>query len=309
MRPATKARVEDAIKALNYRPSSSARELAGRRSFLVGLLYDNPSASYITNIQNGVLEVCREQGYNLLIHPCSYRQAGVDREIVDFVAHSRVDGLILTPPITDLASTRRQLKARAIPNVIISPASMRANPWSVGTNDSEVCAAMVHHLADLGHRDIAFIKGHPDHLAIANRHKGYLQGMAERGLKPRAAMQVQGFNSFESGVACAQKLLSLKRKPTAVFASNDDMAAGVLRTAHIMGYAIPGDLSVAGFDDIPLASQLWPSLTTIRQPIEEMAIAATKLLILQLRDRPVDDIERRIDSQLVIRDSTGPAPA
>jgi LacI family transcriptional regulator len=282
--------------------------LAGKRSYLVGLLYDNPSASYITNVQAGVLAVCRQASYDLLIHPCDYRQRDLDREITDFVAQTRVDGLILTPPVTDLPELRRTLKRLAIPNVIIAPASMDTTPWSVGTNDREVCAEMVTFLSGLGHRRIAFILGHPDHLALRNRFDGYLEGMRRCGHRALQSLQVQGYNSFDSGVECARRLLAGQRRPTAIFAGNDDMAAGVLHVAHEKGLRVPDDLSVAGFDDIPLASQVWPPLSTIRQPIAEMATAATQLLLCRFSNQPVTEIEREIPSRLVIRASTGPAP-
>jgi LacI family transcriptional regulator len=134
---------------------------------------------------------------------------------------------------------------------------------------------MTRYLGSLGHQRIAFVTGHKDHKAVLNRYLGYRDGLRSMGLKFDRRLVRSGDNSFESGVRCARGLLELPDPPTAIFASNDDMAAGVMQVAHEAGLSIPGDLSVAGFDDVPLASYIWPSLTTIRQPIEEMAVRAT----------------------------------
>lgn len=309
VRPATRDKVSAAIKSLHYRPSASARSLAGSRSFLLALLYDNPSASYVTKVQNGVLATCRRQQYDLLIHPCDYRGPDLGKEITELVRNTRLDGMILTPPLTDADSVRRTLKKLGTAHVFLSPGSKIKSKWTVGTNDREVSAAMVKHLVGLGHTRIAFILGHPDHRAIANRFEGFKLGMAEAGLRVLKSLCVQGYNSFESGVECANRLLDMKASPTAIFASNDDQAAGALKAAHERGVAIPGELSVAGFDDIPLASQVWPSLTTIRQPMQEMAELAASLLIKRLRGQEPNRPDRILDSELVVRDSTGPVRA
>lgn len=308
VRPATHSKVSQAIAELNYRPSISARSLAGNRSYLLALLYDNPSASYVTNIQSGVLQTCRAHNYEVLIHPCKYQDPALEKNITDLVQNSRVDGLILTPPLTDSRPLLALLKRLETPYVLISPSSNSRFTWAVGTNDEAICSEMVQHLCGLGHRRIAFILGHPDHSALANRYAGYQQGLKACGLRESKQLCVQGFNSFESGEQCARQLLKLKRPPTAIFACNDDMAAGAMKVAHESGLDVPGQLSVAGFDDIPLASQVWPSLTTVKQPIQKMGELATELLLLRFRQHSPKDFERITKSQLVIRNSTGPAP-
>ena len=303
---ATRARVQAAIDSLSYRPDPSARSLASRRSFLIGLLYDNPSASYLVNIQHGALAISRAEGYDLVIHPCASQDEHLNREIASMVAQSKVDGVILTPPLSDMASIARLLEDLGTPFARIAPADRRPERSEVYTNDREACAEMTAYLASLGHRRIGFIVGHPDHGALQARLKGYEDGLAANGLEMEESLIEQGYNSFASGADCATRLLSLADRPTAVFASNDDMAAGAMRVAHEMGLAIPGDVSVAGFDDVPLASQLWPSLTTIRQPIEAMARRATELLLMELRGER-HELAKTIDSTLIVRDSTGPA--
>jgi LacI family transcriptional regulator len=306
VRESTRERVTQAMEALKYRPNSSARRLAGNCSYLLGLLYDNPSPSYVTSIQGGVLEACRAEHYDILIHPCIYDSPDFMGEIADLLAGARVDGLILTPPLSDQPALRKLLRKLQIPNVVISISNEGDSRWTVDTNDREVCADMVRYLAGLGHQRIAFVQGHPDHKAIAQRFEGFQDGMKESGLKVSKSLCLQGYNTFDSGVKCGKQLLNRKVRPTAIFCANDDMAAGVLKVAHEMNIAIPGELSVAGFDDIPLASQYWPSLTTVRQPTHDMAKLATELLIKRLRTRTPEGARRVLISELVIRDSTGP---
>jgi LacI family transcriptional regulator len=169
---------------------------------------------------------------------------------------------------------------------------------------------MTEQLVALGHRRIGFIMGHPDHIAIADRYRGYADGMRGCGLTLDRKLVLQGDNSYLGGVRVARKLLQLpeSKRPTAIFAANDEMAAGVLAVAHEMGFSVPEEVSVAGFDDMPLASKVWPALTTIRQPIPAMAARAAELLMMQLRGEEDDQEEHVLESSLTFRQSTGPAP-
>ena len=309
VRPATRAKVIRAIADLDYLPDPSARSLASRRSHLVGLLYDNPSASYLVSIQNGALRASRAAGYDLIIHPCDYRADSLAVDLERMVRQSNVDGLVLTPPLSDMPGIVGLLDRLKTPFVRVAPADGDDRDRAVYTNDESVCAEMTRYLHSLGHERIGFIIGHPDHGAVLKRFDGYRQGMHECGLDMHEDLVAQGYNSFESGLECAHALLGTARRPTAIFASNDDMAAGVIRVAHELGLRVPDELSVAGFDDVPLASQLWPPLTTIRQPMEAMAKTAAELLLLNMgRHSDGHEPERTIASELIVRESTGPAP-
>ena len=302
---ATRTRVRTAIDALGYSPNHSARSLAARESRTLGLLYDNPSPNYIHQIQRGALQSCREAGYDLLLHPCVFGDPEVSEEIIALHRQGRFDGVILTPPLSDMADAVDALAAAHVPIVVIAPAATRDDVVQVVTDDFSVCVAMTRVLYALGHRRIAFIAGHPDHRAVGKRLDGYLSAIAELGLAAEPAYIAQGYNSFESGEAAGAALLSLPVPPTAVFAANDDMAAGVMRVAHKFGIRIPEQLSVVGFDDIPLASQVWPALSTVRQPIEAMAAKAVQLLIERLGDGSDIPSEVLIRSELVLRETTG----
>ncbi len=313
VRDSTRQLVLEAVRKLNYRPSASARSLAGKRSYLIGLLYDdpslyeNPSSNYIVNIQQGALRVCQSEGYDLVIHPCDYRDKNLNKEIRSLIDHSRVDGLILTPPLSDMDSLLATIKKTGTPTVTISSGILSESQTTVSTNDRTVCSAMTEYLASLGHTKIAFITGNRDHKALEKRFEGYQDGLKNAGLKFRRNLVIEGDNSFSSGEDCAKKLLRRKDPPTAIFAANDDMATGVIRVAHQMEIKIPEDLSISGYDDIPLAQQIYPSLTTIRQPVRSMAETAVQLLMDQVRSRPAADKPRTIDACLRIRESTGPA--
>ncbi|MEM9529337.1 MAG: LacI family DNA-binding transcriptional regulator [Pseudomonadota bacterium] len=307
VRDSTRERVEEAMKRLNYRPNSPGRMLAGSRTYLLGLIY-NANSSYSASIQNGVLKTCRQEHYDLLIHPCTYTDPTLLEQITELVTAPRVDGLLLIPPIADLTAVRQTVRQLNIPSVAMSSEPQEPGDWTVGTNDRQVCREMVRHLVRLGHQKIAFVSGHPDHRAMANRHRGYLEGMADAGLKVRKSHVIQGGNTYESGIDCAVRLLRLAQRPTAIFCANDHMAAGVIKVAHETGLKIPSDLSIAGFDDIPMASQIWPALTTVRQPLDEMASAAARLLIDALQGQSVPQLNPVVEATIVARDSTGPAP-
>jgi LacI family transcriptional regulator len=313
VRETTRLKVEKAVRKLNYQPSPSARSLAGKRSHLIGLLYDdpglyeNPSSSYIVNIQQGALRVCKSRNYDLVVHPCDYQGKNLNAEIKSLISISRVDGLILTPPLSDLSSLLTAIKKTDTPLVRISPGDAKDARFAVTTNDRQICASMTEYLAGLGHSRIAFVRGNRDHKALESRFLGYQDGLSIAGLPFRKGLVCEGDNSFGSGEECARNLLTGKKPPTAIFACNDDMATGVLRTAHKLGVNVPGDLSVAGFDDIPLAQQIFPSLTTIRQPVRSMAELAAEILMDRILSRQPTDV-RSVDAELRVRESTGPAP-
>ena len=167
---------------------------------------------------------------------------------------------------------------------------------------------MTRYLVSLGHRSIAFIIGDPDHKAVGERYRGYADGLKISGLPFDQRLVKQGFNTFLSGVECGLELLRQEARPTAVFASNDEMAIGVMRVAHQAGMRIPKDLSVVGFDDIPIGQQMFPALTTIRQPVEAMAMTATDLLLGQLRGMAPVSERIVLESVIQLRESTGPGP-
>jgi len=306
VRPETRERVMAAVKALRYTPDASARSLAGSRSFNIALLYNNPSDNYMMGVISGVLEACAREQYHMLLCPAALDEEGLLQDVDDLIARSRPDGLVLTPPLTDSPALLARLAELAIPFASISP---RRHEGCVGVAMNEPAAAeqMVDHLLSLGHRRIAHIIGHPAHGASSWRLDGYRRGMASAGLTVDPRLELPGEFSFESGVAAALTMFAMDDPPTAVFAANDDMAAGVVHAALERGMRLPQDLSICGFDDTQISRQLFPSLTTIHQPTDEMGRLATLALLAHIRSGESSGI-LRVTHTLKVRNSTGPAP-
>jgi LacI family transcriptional regulator len=304
---ATRRKVEAAAEQLRYKPHPSARILAGRRSYLVAMLYDNPSSNYLMEVELGVLDACGAHHYNMMLAPLVYDRKDIVQKVDALIAQLRLDGLLLTPPITDDAALLAHLDSLAIPFASVSPKS-RGGRIGVTVDEQSAACDMIAHLVALGHRRIAHIKGHPAHGASEWRLSGYREGLKRAGLRYDAALVVDGEFSYDSGVEGATRLLALKQRPTAIFAANDDMAAGTICAICERGLSIPGDISVCGFDDTPISRQIYPALTTVRQPTREMGRLAAIELLKAIRDphagRMVD-----VPYELQLRRSTGPAPA
>jgi len=314
VRESTKERVQLAIADLNYQPDQSARNLASHRSHLIGLVYDDPDAydmisgGYILDLQQGALKACSDSHSQLLIYPCNFREKDVAVRLKALIDQTRLSGIILAAPLSNMPNIVRAIENTGTPLVSLSPGKDRGKNMSVTTNDREVCAEMTCYLAGLGHKRIAFITGDPEHEAVGNRFLGYKDGLSQSNLKFSTSLVAAGDNSFGAGETCGAQLLELASRPTAIFTANDDMAAGVLRVAKRMGIDVPGELSIAGFDDISLARQVEPALTTIRQPLVQMAERAAKLLAANDNDAQTDDVSNCIPAVIKIRESTGPAP-
>lgn len=312
VRESTKEKVDRAIAQLNYRPNPSARNLASHRARLIVLVYDDPSAyevpssGYIINMQEGALKACRTAGFELLIHPCNYRHRNVGKELQELIGQVRPAGIVVAAPLSNMPKIVRAVKATNTPCVRLSTGSTNGTEYSVATNDREVSAELTRYLASLGHRRIAFVKGNPQHKAVGNRLDGFLDGLQQSGLTFSEELVVDGDNSIGSGEHCAEELLRLSPRPTAIFAANDDMAAGVLRTATRLGIDVPGELSVAGCDDISLAQQVYPALTTIRQPLSAMAETASLALINGARGKPHAPGLEIVPGTIQVRGSTAP---
>ncbi len=304
----TRARVQQAVAALNYRPQLSARSLAGAKSFLIGLLYYDPSAAFVAGVQRGATLGCREAGRHLVVE--SLQESGVDlhAQIESMLAALRPDGMILTPPLCDNPQILETLRAHRTPCVLISPASEQHGMASVRMDDALAAEELTNLLISLGHRAIAFIEG--NQAASLRRREGYERAMKAHRLAVDPAWVMPGTFQFESGVAAAQRLFALREPPTAIFAANDFMALGALTEAQRQGIAVPGDVAIVGFDDSDSATLVWPALTTVRQPLAEMAMAAVAMLLAGEARLDIDAPApvRVLPHELMVRGSTA-APA
>ncbi|HEX7731326.1 MAG TPA: LacI family DNA-binding transcriptional regulator [Rhodanobacter sp.] len=306
VRDSVRVRVLAAMAELNYRPLTSARSLATNRSFMIGLLYDNLSPSYIMEVQAGVLEACEAQHYSMMVQPLVSAAPDFVERVEDILSRHRPDGLILTPPITDHPQLLERLRRSGLPFASIAP-HHPGDCIGAMLREREAAAAMVDHLVSLGHRRIAHILGDPKHGAGVWRLAGFRDGLERAGLQEDPAYMVQGRFSFESGVAAMRRLLALPQRPTAIFAADDDMAVGAIWAAAEAGVSVPGDVSICGFDDTTIATQVWPPLTTIHQPVREMGRRATEELLLRVLDKGEPSMVE-VDYEMRIRASTA-APA
>jgi LacI family transcriptional regulator len=249
----------------------------------------------------GCWDRCHEEGMRLIAQPVDVADPDVGEQVRGMVRQTHVDGAILSSPVTDCVPVLTALEALNIPFVRISPGTNHALTSSVFMDDMQAADDMTTKLINIGHRRIGFIKGHPNHMASTERQAGYQRALGRVGISVDPALIAEGLFDFESGVAATEQFLSLKYPPTAIFASNDDMASGVLAVAHRRGIQIPEQLSVAGFDDTTLACVVWPPLTTVRQPFRELASTAADLLFGE------GGIEhRRLPHELISRESVAP---
>jgi LacI family transcriptional regulator len=302
----TRERVKAAVAALNYHPSLSARSLASRKSYLIGLLYENPSANYIVDVQHGAMERCHEERFRLFVHQCDGKGEALVLEVMGLLDQTHADGLVVSAPLSESLELIEALDKRKVPFARIAPNDMTHHSAYVDMDDEGAAREMMEHLISLGHRSIGFIVGHPAHYASGLRLRGYQAALKEHRIPFDAAYVRQGLFEFESGLKAARELLALPKPPTAIFASNDDMAAGVLMAAHELNITVPAQLSVVGFDDTYVARIVWPPLTTVHQPTYDLAYAATDLLMHTLRNQDAPK-SARLPHRLIIRDSTGPA--
>ena len=303
----TRERVREVVERLQYRPHPSARVLAGRKSYLVAMLYDNPSSNYLMEVEQGVLDACQAQHYNLMLAPLVYDAKDIVSKVESLVLQSRLDGVVLTPPITDDAALLARLDELDIPWSSVSPTECNRRIGVIVDEPSAV-AEMIGHLASLGHRRIAHIKGHPAHGASHWRLAGYREGMQRAGLELDEALIADGEFSYDSGFAATNGLLDLPDPPTAIFAANDDMAAGAIGAVCERGRAGPRDIPICGCDDTPSARHIYPSLTTVRQPTREMGRLAGVELLKAIRDRGQGGMVV-VPYTLQLRRSTGPRKA
>ncbi len=304
VRDATRARVEEAIAALRYAPSAAARMLAGGEDFRLGVLHTTTSLFYFSEFLVGCLDQAARQNGQIVVEQCA---EGGEVAAIEHLLHGRVDGLLLPPPLGDAETVLAMLRERDVPVVAVSTG--RAPEWalSVSIDDRKAAYEMTRHLGTLGHRRIGFVTGAANQSATGERLAGYRDALADMGLDADEALIAAGDFGYRSGLDAAERLLDLPDAPTAIFASNDDMAAATVAIAHRRDLDVPGDLTVCGFDDSALATTVWPELTTIRQPVSDMARTAVDLLMREIRQRRAGSSEDHphvvVDYALIRRQS------
>jgi LacI family transcriptional regulator len=282
VRKETRDAVMAAVKELRYAPNLAAKSLASADQLRLGLIYANPSVAYLSEFLVGMLDEVGRVGVQLSLAHCEAGNVQSERAAVRQLIAGQVSGLMLPPPISDSQIVRQEAAGASLPLVSVATGRFQGDVSCIRIDDRRAAYDMTRRLLELGHRHIGFIAGHPNQTSSAERLAGFEAALKE--LAPHAKKHVvQGFFSYQSGLLAAEQLLSRKDRPSAIFASNDDMAAAVVSVAHRRALDVPRDVTVVGFDDTSIAVTLWPELTTVRQPIGEMAAAAVNLLLRIIR--------------------------
>ncbi|HYK04321.1 MAG TPA: LacI family DNA-binding transcriptional regulator [Thermoanaerobaculia bacterium] len=294
----TSKRVFAAARALRYVPHAAARSLSIRRSHTLGVLLPEVHGEFFSEVIRGIDVAARARGYHVLVsssHSDAQEMSAMLRAL-----RGRVDGLIVMSPDVELGSLSRALTAHS-PAVLLNSAT-NARPTIRIDNYTGACS-MTEHLIALGHRQIAFITGPERNADAAERLRGYRAALGPTNGAKRGQLEIEGDFTEESGYRAVAKILALKQRPTAIFAANDAMAIGALRALREAGIAIPDDMALAGFDDIPMARYLTPQLTTVRVDIAEMGRRAVEYLVASLDGESAVRKHEVIPTTLVVRES------
>jgi LacI family transcriptional regulator len=231
-----------------------------------------------------------------------------ERTVIEKLLRDGVGGIILPPPLSDSKVALEALRTARIPFIAVATGRPEPEGLSVRINDYEAAAAMTRYLLSLGHRKIGFIVGAPNQTASGQRYAGFAAAMHESKLEVRRDWVKQGSFTYRSGLLAAEELLTAADRPSAIFASNDDMAAAAVAVAHRLQLGVPADLTIVGFDDTPLATTIWPALTTVRQPVAAMGRKAMELLLEEIRlrgtGRTLEPLQQFLNFSLVKRESS-----
>ncbi len=304
-------KVRDAAQRLDYVPSQSARSLRGNRSYNINLVCHMAGSNYVNAIQFGAVIACQDLGYQLsisLLENLSGKSIAEIRAAFDvLVRRNRPDGVVLLAPYANDEKIGFVLQDMGIPVVRVGPVDLQTQGMMVEIDDYQAAIDVVRHLTDLGHKRIGFIRGSEDQRATHVRFSGFTVAMEAAGLSVDEELVRPGAFDFQSGYEAGQHFLGLKDQPTAVFSSNDDMAAGLVAALNEGGVKVPQDTSVVGFDDADIATRMRPFLTTVRQPLSDLGGTAVSELVKGFNSPSKNSAQRIVlDHEFVLRDTTAP---
>lgn len=308
VRDSTRERVQRAVRELGYTPNLAASSLAAAQNTRVAVVYTDPSGAYLRELLVGLLRVASRTAIQLIIDYWDELDPDTERKAARALA-KKVDGVILPPPLCESRVAVGELVRAGIPVVAIASGRHGDDVSCVRIDDLRAAHDLTRHLIEQGHERIGFIKGRPDLSGSARRFEGFASALQEAGIAIDMRLVQPGDYTYRSGLAAAEKLLGLRKPPTAIVASNDDMAAAVVSVAHRRGLDVPRDLSIVGFDDSSAATTVWPELTTVNQPIAAMADTAINMLLRDIRKRGEGTrvlSDHVVSHRLVIRDSVAP---
>lgn len=301
--PATRERVMEAVKATGYRINAAARDLRQRRARSILMLAPNLSNTFFSQIIAAVQDVASETGLTVQI---SDSRIGRER-LVSLGYDGRADGIVLLDGNLD----PDVVNGWHLPLIQLSEWNDAYNAPRLGIDNRAAAHLAAGHLAALGHRTVLHVSGPEDNVLAVTRRAGFLEKVGDLGLKTEV---FEADFTLEAGAKAARRWAALDARPTGVFCASDECALGFISECVHMGFDVPGDVSVMGFDDIDFADRFLPALTTIHQPRKRMGAAAAKRLIEMMqgaqgqRQRPPTDAPAHIDATLIERDSTGPVP-
>ena len=276
---ATRKMIETVMQGINYQPDAQARGLAFRHALLIGVIYDNPNPQYTVNVQQGILDGLKDTDYELLVHPSDRNQPDFVEKARCFIIRQKLRGVILTPSISEDEHMVSMLEEIGCDYVRIASVKLNDEKHTLVSNDHVGGTLVARHLCELGHTRLAFVTGKKGFRSSQERLRGFESGLSEYEITLQARYIAQGKYTFESGLDAGHKLLALSPLPTAIFAANDEMAAGVLQAIQIQGLRVPNDISVVGFDDFQIAMNVWPRLSTVHSPTREIGKLAVQHLL------------------------------
>jgi LacI family transcriptional regulator len=304
--PALQERVRKAVTEVGYHPDAIARSLKTRTTKTLGLIISDISNPFFTSVIRGIEDVANARGYTLVLCNTDERLEK-EQAYVQLLRSRRVDGVIMAP--VGGAEDYIDFESAVGAPVVFIDRRVPARADVVVVDNAHGAREVIRYLLDLGHRRIGVITGLPKISTSEERLAGYQDALREAGLSADPALRKVGDSRLEGGYQAAQELIAMASRPTAIFATNNLMAIGLMRAVAERGLRCPNDISVACFDDFEWASVFHPRLTTVAQPTYEMGSKAAEFLLARLTGPPIDDTQECVlTPTLVIRDSCAAPP-
>ncbi|MCH1568584.1 MAG: LacI family DNA-binding transcriptional regulator [Alphaproteobacteria bacterium] len=288
---------------LGYRPNISARQLASKRSFVISHFHDNPNTDYLSEIYDGMRRACSEQGYYAVAEKLEAKKGSYRAALLEYLLRYEVDGVILSPPVSDDEAVIREIEKRDIPYALISPGKKKKKAINVFIDEKNAGRSITEFLIARGHEKLAFISGLDSHAASREREAGFWEAIDAFSIPKKNVVRLSGNFSMRSGFAAFDKLMKKAPNVTGIFAANDEMAVGTIVAALRAGKKVPEELSVVGFDDSPFARSMWPTITSLAQPVDNMAHVSTQKLIDWIHAESLEESRFEFATQIIVRDS------
>ena len=301
------ARVQTAIRALGYAPNISARRLVQNKSYMICVLLYPGFHQEASQILTTVMDITHEEDYDILIQPYFPSNKRSRNKLVELIAEHRIDGFVITPPCDSDSFLIDMLVTYKVPLVQINPFDPTPPIPSISGEDKAGAFQMTEYLIALGHKRIAFLMGSRNMRSTFDRLEGYKAALQVHELPFEPGLVENSENTFDGGYTACKLLLQREAQLTAIFAGNDEAAYGVIYALQEMGIPVPQQISVCGYEDLAQSKKIWPGLTTIHQPADDMIAQATHMLIGILKGYPPKEQQIVLSSHLVPRGSTGPA--